>query len=202
MTNQSNARIPVHGLLLCTNPNTWLTPQQPFDCCSWFAATSHRNTNKIFNVGARDFAWLQNPKAYKKHSKNSFFYRRRLGFQKENLMKLSRVGFFFFPPPLNISLMGSPIPNRFTQTLGFPSPIRITQTYKQIAFYNKNIAGYNLKTCKLNQSGHLSSFNESWQIELLSRRYRRLQICTFLEQFLSSLHVFNLTTCNDHLEPT
>ena len=80
----------------CTAPNTWLTPQQPFDCCSWFAATSHRNTNKIFNVGARDFAWLQNPKAYKKRSKNSFFCRRRLGFQQENLMKLSRVRFFFF----------------------------------------------------------------------------------------------------------
>ena len=98
--------------------------------------------------------------------------------------------------------MGSPIPNRFTQTLGFPNPIRIIQTHKQIAFQNKNIAGYNLKTCKLDRSRHLSSFNESRQIELLSRRYRGLQICTFLEQFLSSLHVFNLTTCNDHLEPT
>ena len=111
----------------CTDPTTWLIPQQPFNCCSWFAATSHRNTNKIFNVGAGDFAWLQNPKAYKKHSKNSFFCRRRLGFQKENLMKLSRVRFFLFPPPLNRSLMGSPIPNRFTQTLGFPSLIRIIQ---------------------------------------------------------------------------
>ena len=106
VTNQSDVRIPVCSLLLYTNPSTWLTPQQPFDCCSWFAATSHRNTNKIFNVGARDFAWLHNPKAYKKCSKNSFFYRRRLGFQKENLMKLSRVRFFFFPPPLNRSLMG------------------------------------------------------------------------------------------------
>ena len=26
--------------------------------------------------------------------------------------------------------------------------------------------------------------------------------CTFLEQFLSNLHVFNLTTCNDYLEPS
>ena len=95
VTNQSDARILVCDLLLCTNPSTWLTPQQPFDCCSWFAAASHRNTNKIFNVDARDFALLQNPKAYKKRSKNTFFYRRRLGFQKENLMKLCRVRFFF-----------------------------------------------------------------------------------------------------------
>ena len=117
-------------------------------------------------------------------------------------MNHSRVRFFFFPPPLNRSLMGSPIPNRFTQTLDFPSPIRIIQTHKQIAFQNKNIAGYNLKTRKLNRSRHLSSFNESRQIKLLLRRYRGLQICTFLEQFLSSLNIFNLTTCNDHLEPT
>ena len=117
-------------------------------------------------------------------------------------MKLSRVRFFFFPPPLNRSLMGSPIPNRFTQTLGFPRPIRITQTHKQIGFQNKNTAGYNLKTHKLDQSRHLLSFNESRQIELLSRRYRGLLICTLLELFLSSLHVFNSTTCNDHLEPT
>ena len=117
-------------------------------------------------------------------------------------MMLSRVRFFFFPPPLNRSLMGSPIPNRYKKTLGFPSPIRIIQTHKQIAFQNKNIAGYNLKTRKLDRSRHLSRFNESLQIELLSRRYQDLQICTFLEQFLSSLHVFNLTTYNDHLEPT
>ena len=117
-------------------------------------------------------------------------------------MKLSRVRVFLFPPPLNRSLMGSPFQNRFTQILGFSSPIRIIQIHKQIAFQNKNIAGYNLKTCKLNRSRHLSSFNESRQIELLSRRYRGLQICTFLKRFLSSLHVFNLTTCNVHLEPT
>ena len=97
VTDQSDVRIPVCGLLFYTNPNMWLTPQQPFDCCSWFAAASHRNTNKIFNIGARDFAWLQNPKAYKKCSKNSFFCMRRLGFQKENLMKRFRVRFFFFP---------------------------------------------------------------------------------------------------------
>ena len=115
-------------------------------------------------------------------------------------MKLSKVRFFFFPPPLNRSLMGSPIPNRFTQTLGFSSPIRIIQTHKQIAFQNKNIVGYNLKTRKLDRSRHLSRFNKSRQIEILSRRYRSLQICTFLEQFLSSLHVFNLSTCNDHLK--
>ena len=102
----------------CTNPSTWLTPQQPFDWCSWFATTLHRNTNKIFNDGVRDFAWLQNLKAYKKCSKNSFFCRRRLEFQKKNLMKLFRVRVFLFPPPLYRSLMGSPISNRFTQTLG------------------------------------------------------------------------------------
>ena len=98
--------------------------------------------------------------------------------------------------------MDSPILNMFTQTLGFPNPIRIIQTHKQIAFYNKNIAGYNLKTHKFDRLRHLSSLNESRQIKLLLRRYRGLQICTFLEQFLSSLYVFNLTTCNDHLEPT
>ena len=53
-----------------------------------------------------------------------------LGFQKENLMKLSRVRDFLFPPPLNRSLMGSPIPNRFTQILGFLIPIIIIQTHK------------------------------------------------------------------------
>ena len=57
-----------------------------------------------------------------------------LGFLKENLMKLSRVRVFLFPPPLNRSLIGSPILNRSTQTLGFLSPIRIIQIHKQIAF--------------------------------------------------------------------
>ena len=36
----------------------------------------------IFNVGARDFTRLQNLKAYKKRNNISFFYKRRLGFQK------------------------------------------------------------------------------------------------------------------------
>ena len=40
--------------------------------------------------------------------------------------------------------MGSAIPNRYKQTLGFPSPIRIIQTHKEIAFKNKNVAGYSL----------------------------------------------------------
>ena len=40
--------------------------------------------------------------------------------------------------------MGSSIPNRYTQTLSFPSPIRIIQIHKQRAFLNKNVAGYNL----------------------------------------------------------
>ena len=34
-------------------------------------------------VGVRNFAWLQNPKAYKKRSNISFFCRRRLEFQKK-----------------------------------------------------------------------------------------------------------------------
>ena len=50
VTNQFDARIPVCGLLLCMNPSTWLTPQQPVDCCSWFAAASHRNNNKIWTL--------------------------------------------------------------------------------------------------------------------------------------------------------
>ena len=83
-------------LVQCSNSSTWLTPRQPFDWYSWFTTVSHRNTNKIFNDSVRDFAWLYNPKAYKKCSKNSFLCRRRPGFQKENLMNLSRVRFFFF----------------------------------------------------------------------------------------------------------
>ena len=86
---------PIYDQLLCTDPSTWLTPQKPFDFCSWFATASHRITNKIFNVGTREFVGLQNLKAYKIRSKNSFFCR-RLGFQKENLIKLSKVRFFFF----------------------------------------------------------------------------------------------------------
>ena len=155
VTNQSDARILVRGLLLCTNPSMWLTPQQPFDCCSWFAAASHRNTNKIFNVGLRDFAWLQNPKAYKKCNKNSLFYRSRLGFQKENLMKLSGVRFFFFPPLLNRRLMGSPIPNRFTQTLSFPSPIRIIQT---LAIIWKPVSSIDRDICRALMNLDRSSF--------------------------------------------
>ena len=134
VTNQSDVRIPVLGLLLCTNPSTWLTPQQPFDCCSWFATVSHRNTNKIFNVGARDFVWLQNLKAYKKRSKNSLFCRRRLRFQKETLWRFLGLGFSFSTFFLNRSLMSSPIPNKFTQILGFPNPIRIIQTHKSWVF--------------------------------------------------------------------
>ena len=50
VTNQFDARIQVRDLLLCMNPSTWLTPQQPFDCCSWFATASHINTNKIWTL--------------------------------------------------------------------------------------------------------------------------------------------------------
>ena len=35
-----------------------------------------------------------------------------------------------------------PIPIRFTQTLGFSSPLRIMQIHKQIAFRNQNVEGY------------------------------------------------------------
>ena len=110
-----------------------------------FATVSHRNTNKIFNDSVRDFAWLQNLKAYKKCSKNSFFCRRRLGFQKKKPYEaLQGQVFLFLPPCLNRSSIDSPIPNRYTQTLGVPSPIRIIQTHKQITFQNKNVAGYSL----------------------------------------------------------
>ena len=71
-------------------------------CTTLTVNASHRNI-KIFNVGTRDFALLQNPKAYKKRSENSFFCGRGLGFQKENFIKLSRVSVFLFPPPLNRS---------------------------------------------------------------------------------------------------
>ena len=45
--------------------------------------------------------------------------------------------------------MGSHIPNRYTQTLGFLSPIRIIQTHKQIVFKNKNVASYSLNPISL-----------------------------------------------------
>ena len=35
-----------------------------------------------------------------------------------------------------------PIPIRFTQTLGFSSPLRIMQIHKQIAFRIQNVEGY------------------------------------------------------------
>jgi len=41
----------------------------------------------IFNVGARDFAWLQNSKVNKKCNNISFFCKRRLGFQKVYVFK-------------------------------------------------------------------------------------------------------------------
>ena len=109
---------------------------------------------------------------------------------------------FLFPPPcLNKSAMGSPIPNRYTQTLDFPSPIRIIQTHKQITFQNKNIASHRLNpvssidrdTCRA-----LMNFNISAFFEEVSRPID----CTFLDQFLGNLRVFNVTTCSDHLERT
>ena len=63
------------------------------------------------------------------------------------------------------------------------------QTHKQIAFRNQ-------KRCRLYQKPH--KLDRSIDIEEISRPADS----TFLKQFLSILHVFNVTTCNDHLEPT
>ena len=83
------------------------------------------------------------------------------------------------------------------QTLSFPSPIRIIQTYKQIAFQNKNVVGYSLNL--------VSSIDRDMCRALMNldrSSFCRGGIETCLEQLLSNLHIFNLTTCNDHLEPS
>ena len=75
------------------------------------------------------------------------------------------------------------------------------QTHKQIAFRNQNVAGYirnPVSSIDRDRYQALVNLNRSTSIEEVSG----LVDSAFLEQFLSNLHVFNVTTCNDHLEPT
>ena len=75
------------------------------------------------------------------------------------------------------------------------------QTHKQIAFKNQNVAGYirNLvSSIDRDKYRALVNLDRSTGIEEVSKPTDS----AFLEQFLSNLHVFNITTCNDHLEPT
>ena len=75
------------------------------------------------------------------------------------------------------------------------------QTHKQIAFRNQNIASYirNL-VILINQDRYQASVNldRLTGIEEVSG----LAYSTLLDLFLSNLLVFNVTTCNDHLEST
>ena len=75
------------------------------------------------------------------------------------------------------------------------------QTHKQIAFRNQNVAGYIRNLVSLidrDRYQALVNLNRSTSIEEVLGPIDS----TFLEQFLSNLYVFNVTTCNDHLEPT
>ena len=75
------------------------------------------------------------------------------------------------------------------------------QTHKQIAFRNQNVAGYIRKpisSIDRDRYQALVNLNRLTGIEEVSGPTDS----TFLEQFLSNLHVFNVTTCNDHLEST
>ena len=75
------------------------------------------------------------------------------------------------------------------------------QTHKQIAFRNQNVAGYIRKpisSIDRDRYQALVNLNRSTGIKLVLG----LVDLAFLEQFLSNLHVFNVTTCNDHLELT
>ena len=75
------------------------------------------------------------------------------------------------------------------------------QTHKQIAFKNQNVAGYirnPVSSIDRDRYQALVNLNRSTSIEEVSGPVDS----AFLEQFLSNLHVFNVTTCNDHLEPT
>ena len=85
--------------------------------------------------------------------------------------------------------------------MDFSSPIRIMQTHKQIAFKNRNVAGYiRNPVSSIDQDRYraLVNLDRSTGIEEVSGPVNS----TFLEQFLNNFHVFNVTTCNDHLEPT
>ena len=75
------------------------------------------------------------------------------------------------------------------------------QTHKQIAFKNQNVVGYirnPVSSIDRDRYQALVNLNRSTSIEEVSGPVDS----AFLEQFLSNLHVFNVTTCNDHLEPT
>ena len=75
------------------------------------------------------------------------------------------------------------------------------QTHKQIAFRNQNVAGYirnPVSSIDRDRYQALVNLNRLTGIEEVSGPTDS----TFLEQFLSNLHVFNVTTCNDHLEST
>ena len=45
----------------------------PFDCCSWFAVISHKDTNKIFICWYQRLCLVQNPKIFICCNKISFF---------------------------------------------------------------------------------------------------------------------------------
>ena len=75
------------------------------------------------------------------------------------------------------------------------------QTHKQIAFKNQNVVGYirnPVSSIDRDRYQALVNLNRSTSIEEVSGPVDS----AFLEQFLNNLHVFNVTTCNDHLEPT
>ena len=75
------------------------------------------------------------------------------------------------------------------------------QTHKQIAFKNQNVVGYirnPVSSIDRDRYQALVNLNRSTSIEEVLGPVDS----AFLEQFLSNLHVFNVTTCNDHLEPT
>ena len=75
------------------------------------------------------------------------------------------------------------------------------QTHKKIAFKNRNVAGYirnPVSSIDRDRYRALVNLDRSTGIEEVLGPADS----TFLEQFLNNLYVFNVTTCNDHLEPT